>query len=171
MNQTFFQSFLDKTYEPQGLPKDYPIPVKDGLLFYIQRNQNINTVVYEINLNQMGDWNLDEPMKVYWIKYNELQEEAELNYIQNKLAYGYRSRVISPELVEFEFVSYNKKFFIRKQSNGTYQVTTRLMGKLSVLSNMYVYAEEFGVFPEVKFVELYGTCVETHCPCFEKIIP
>ena len=164
MNQTFFQSFLDKTYEPQGLPKDYPVPVKEGLLFYIQRNQNINTVVYEINLNHMGDWNLNDPMKVYWIKYNELQEESELNYIQNKLAYGYRSNVISPELVEFEFVSYNKKFYIRKQTNGAYQVTTRLMGKLSVLTNMYVYAEEFGVFPEVKFVELYGTCVE-------KIIP
>lgn len=170
MNQTFYQSFLDKTYEPQGKPKDYPIPAKEGLLFYIQRNQNVNTVVYEVNINQAGEWNLMEPMKVYWIRYNELMEESELNYIQNKLAYGYNSSVIAPDLIEFTFVSYDKKFFIRKLNDNDYKVTTRLSGTMAVLTNLYVYAEEFGVFPEVKFVELYGYCVETNTPCFEKII-
>lgn len=171
MNQTFFQSFLDKTYEPQGLPTDYPVPKKEGLLFYIQRNQNINTVVYEVNINHTNDWNLEDPMKVYWIKYNELQEEQELNYIQNKLAYGYKSRVISPELVEFNFVSYDKQFFIHKDKDFSFRVLTQLGNKRAVLTNMYVYAEEFGVFPEVKFVELFGVCVETQLPCYEKIIP
>ncbi|MBK8700034.1 MAG: DUF4833 domain-containing protein [Saprospiraceae bacterium] len=171
MNKTFYQSFLDKTYEPQGLPSDYPVPDKEGLLFYIQRNQNYNTVVYEVNKTELGDWNMNDPMKVYWIKYNQLQEECELNYIQNKLAYGYNSQIINNDLIEFSFVSYKKQFFIQKVGQNDFRVITDLSGSYAYLNNMYVYAEEFGVFPEVKFVELFGMRIDSMGPCYEKIIP
>ena len=43
-----------------GLPADYPVPGKaDDLLFYIQRNQNKNTVVYNLNRNLDGTVNKD----------------------------------------------------------------------------------------------------------------
>ena len=38
-----------------GLPEHYPTPPRsDNLLFYIQRNHNMNTVVYEINKHMDG---------------------------------------------------------------------------------------------------------------------
>jgi hypothetical protein len=169
MDSLSYQAFVDKEYEPQGLPLDYPIPSKEGLLFYIQRNQNIDTVVYELNFNTCGDLILDEPMKVYWIKYNELQEESSLNYIQNKLAYGYKSSLINQDLIEFEFVCYAKKFFISKEK-GTYKVMTKINGTYAKLTNIYVYAEEYGVFPDVKFVEFFGNDALNNASCYEKII-
>jgi Domain of unknown function (DUF4833) len=170
MYETFHQSFLDKTYEPPSLPLDYPVPSKEGLLFYIQRNANINTVVYEINTNECGQILLDEPMKVYWIKYNKYQEESELNYIQNKLAYGYKPKVINQDLIEFEFVCYPKIFYIHKLAPNNIRVVTHINGVYSYLNNIYVYAEEFGVFPDVQFIEFYGTTVEENKVCYEKII-
>jgi Domain of unknown function (DUF4833) len=170
MYETFHQAFLDKTYEPPSLPLDYPVPLKDGLLFYIQRNANINTVVYEINTNECGQILLDEPMKVYWIKYNKYQEESELNYIQNKLAYGYKPNVINQDLIEFEFVCYPKTFYIHKLAANNFKVVTHINGVYSYLNNIYVYAEEFGVFPDVQFIEFYGTTVEENKVCYEKII-
>lgn len=170
MNKTFYQSFLDKSFEPQGLPSDYPIPEKDGLLFFIQRNQNFNTVVYEVNRNCQGKINIHEPMRVYWIKYNEQKEESELNYIQTKLAYGYKSSVINDDLIEFSFVSYEKKFFIER-INDEYRVLTKISGKYSILDNIYVYAEEYGVFPDVKFIELFGIDTDSDLPVFERFVP
>jgi Domain of unknown function (DUF4833) len=170
MNKTFYQSFLDKTYQPEGLPSDYPIPEKEDLLFYIQRNQNFNTVVYEVNRTCCGDINVNEPMRVYWIKYNDHREECELNYIQTKLAYGYKANVINNDLIEFAFVSYDKKFFIERCEEG-HRVMTKINGVYSILENIYVYAEEYGVFPDVKFIELYGIDVESEMPIFERFVP
>lgn len=169
MDTKYYDAFLDKAYEPQGLSMDYPIPVGDGILFFIQRNHNYNTVVYEINTNAQGNVFLDEPMKVYWIKYNDRQEVCELNYIQNKLAYGYKSRVINDELIEFKMVCYDKTFFISKIENE-YKIITKINGLYSCLDNVFVYAEEFGVFPDVKFIDLYGTKLDGFGPCFERIV-
>jgi hypothetical protein len=167
INNTY-QSFLDKEFVPQGRPVDYPTPERKGLLFFIQRNHNTNTVVYEMNTTSANIINLDEPMKIYWIEYDENMEEVELNFIQNKLAFGYDANVINNDLIEFRFVSYEKRFFIEKFQNS-YRVITKINGENSVLKNIYVYAEEFGVFPVVKFIELYGTSINTNLPNFEKI--
>lgn len=169
MLSDIYQSFLDKEYVPEGRPSHYPVPDREGLLFYIQRNQNINTVVYELNQSAEGLINLNSPMHVYWIKYNENMKEVELNFIQNKLAYGYTFEVINAFLVEFKFVSYEKRFFIERM-NEKFRVITKINGQNSILSNIYVYAEEFAVFPDVKFVEFYGTDLDTGKDVFEKII-
>ena len=76
--------------------------------------------------------------------------------MQKKLAYGYDFEVISNELVEFKFVSYDKRFFLSKQENNQFLVTTRIEEKQVVITHAYIYAEENGVFPDVKFIELYG---------------
>ena len=41
---------------------------------------------------------------------------------------------------------------------------------MSVLKNIYVYAEEFGVFPNPKFIELFGTDISNGSKKYEKII-
>lgn len=156
------------TYSPSGRPDHYPVPQVDRLLFYIQRNHNSNTVVYRLNQNACGQINYDTPMDVFWIKFHVDGQEESLNYIQNKLAYGYESSVINPTCVEFNFVSYKKQFFIRIQEDKS-DVITRINGEMSVLSNIYVHAEEIGVFPDVKFVEFYGNNLETNENTYERI--
>jgi len=156
-----------------GLPRHYPVPKEsDDLLFYIQRNQNENTVIYELNKTNAGLINLDLPMVASWIQYQWGGAKKALNLIQSKLAYGYHSWEVATDLVAFQFVSYDKlKFFISKHpKTAKYIVTTKLNGVMVRLRNIYVYAHEMGVFPDVKYIELYGEDLESGMPIYKKIM-
>lgn len=152
-----YKDFLDKETIPGGLPVSYPIPQVNDMLFYIQRNQNTNTVVYQINYGPDKLINLNQPMTVYWIKYTQHGKIENLNFIQNKLAYGYEHDVISGDLIQFTFVSHPKTFYIVfDEKTGRHVVKTTFGKEMANLSNIYVYAEEYGAFPVVKFVDVYG---------------
>ncbi len=155
-----------------GLPEHYPTPpLNNNSLFYIQRNQNKNTVIYELNRLHDGTINREFPMHVFWIRYSDKGEQKELNYIQNKLAYGYHSRIISKNCFEFHLAAYEKqKFYIDLNQKGESFVFTKLDDRLCRVTNLYVYAEELGVFPRVKYVEFYGFDVETKIPAYSKSI-
>lgn len=155
-----------------GLPADYPVPEStNDLLFYIQRNQNKNTVVYNLNRVSCGHIHQDFPMKVSWINYSDGGQRKELNDYQNKLAYGYNSSVINNDAFEFHFVSYEKlRFFIGKQENGKFKAMVKMNDEMSILNNVYVYAEEYGVFPQVKFIELFGTSLCNQESRYQRIL-
>ncbi len=155
----------------QGLPEHYPQPPdSDKLLFYIQRNHNMNTVVYEVNELQHGGINKTYPMHAYWLKYNTGGEIQELNFYQSKLAYGYESEMINQDSFEFNFVSYKElKFYIAKDSTEKFNAYCNINGHMSVLKNIYVYAVELGVFPTVKFIELYGIHAQSGIPAYQRI--
>jgi len=155
----------------KGLPEDYPMPKNvDNLLFYIQRNLNTNTICYSLNLNNLGLLNKTYPMKVFWIKYTKGGIEQELNFIQNK-AFGYTSRWINDDLFEFKMDSYRKlKFFVAKNKDGQFQIITKIKGQIAVLNNIYVFANELGLFPDVRYIELYGEGQENEYPTYERIL-
>ena len=154
-----------------GLPGSYPSPpLEDDLLFYIQRNQNKDTIVYELNRSSGGRINEDLPMHAYWIKYSEGGVHSELNEIQNKLAYGYESEMINEDLFRFNFIVRKElDFYIAKDSKSKFNVLYKLDGRWVRLNNIYVYAVEFGVFPDVKFIELYGEEQGTGVFTYDKI--
>ena len=163
---------VDQLPGEAGLPRHYPVPCEtENLLFYIQRNQNENTVIYELNRDNNGLIHLDLPMVASWIQYSWGGQKKELNYIQSKLAYGYNSIEINRDLIQFNFVSYEKLlFFISKnEKTDRYMVSCKINNELAQLKNIYVYAHEMGVFPDVKFIELYGQNLENDIPVYEKI--
>ncbi len=156
-----------------GRPDDYPdIDGYESLLFYIQRNQNRNTVVYEANLLYDGLIDLNDPISINWVKFMDNGEEEiqPLNYIQKKLAYGYDFKVISHDLIEFCIVSYTAmKFYLSKNKKGSYQVSASLEGVLSIIDSIYIYAEDMGIFPQVKFAEFFGRCQTTKKRVYKKL--
>jgi hypothetical protein len=156
----------------RGLPENYPIPQNiDKLLFYIQRNLNMNTVVYALNTDLNGLINDVYPMKVFWIKYTDGGIRAELNQLQTK-AFGYSSKKINNHTFEIIIDSYQElRFFIvSNQNESNYDIITKIQGKEAKLNNIYVFANEFGLFPKVEYIELYGHYLETNFPCFQKIL-
>lgn len=153
-----------------GLPESYPVPKIDGLLFYIQRNLNQNTIVYVINENKEGLLDQNSPMDVYWINYTDGGVAKSLNLIQNKLAFGYESYPINNVSCRFQMVSYDQDFFIGKNEEGNYKVYTSLDGHMTILNNIYIYAEDFGVFPQVKYIEFYGKDLESSLPRYNKVL-
>jgi hypothetical protein len=154
----------------RGLPENYPIPCDiDNLLFYIQRNLNKNTIVYALNTDALGMINPYFPMNVFWIKYTEGGNRVNLNFIQNK-AFGYTSNHINSHTFEFYMDSYpSLRFFIIK-SGSEHKILTKIDDSDAIINNIYVYANEFGLFPKVEYIELYGEFLSSGFPCYKKIL-
>lgn len=166
--------FKTTNYEQASRPDDYPtIEDYKGLLFYIQRNQNYSTVVYEINLQSGNLINLNEPILIHWLKFDEnnYPEKQQLNYIQKKLAYGYHFDVISDDLIEFRFVSYDLiRFFLAKDNSGQFKVFFTESGKNVQLKSIFIYSEDLGVFPQVKWAEFYGKNSSDNSDFYKKLM-
>lgn len=156
----------------QGRPSWYPTPPDDtDLLFYIQRNQNQDAIVYRVNRTNEGLIDQNMPMDAYWLRYTEGGIRRELDEYQNRLAYGYDSALISDDLFKFQFVSYKElTFYIQRfEDKETYQAIYQYDNKTIILKNIYVYAVEFGVFPDVKYIEIFGEDLNTGAPDYRKI--
>jgi hypothetical protein len=166
--KTYNKPYLDKAYEPCSRPKEYPTPDVEDLLFFIQRNYNTDAVLYQIKYTRDGLIDFNEPMEVSWMKFNLDEKILPLNYMQRKLAYGYDCSVVNKDLIEFEFVSHPKTFFIAK-IDGDFKVVTEINGDRAVLKLAYIYADENGVFPDVKFIELYGHHIDTKAEVYERL--
>jgi len=154
-----------------GLPEYYPTPKNiDKLLFYIQRNLNMNTVVYTLNDNRDGFVDDSYPMQVFWIKYTDGGIKQQLNTIQ-KRAFGYSSKKINNDTFEFRMESYLKmRFFIAHMEDESYSVITKINGQDARLHNIYVFANEFGIFPKVEYIELFGYNLSNDFPSYQKIL-
>ena len=160
------------TYDGEaGLPLEYPKPdIGPNGLFYIQRNQNTNTIVYEVNRDCQGYIDGNDPLYVYWIRYVDEGQRRELNVIQKQLAYGYRHERINHHSFEIHVVSYpNRKIYIDDATPHGLKASMIINGKMAYISNIYVYALEMGLFPDVKYLELYGLDHVDLCPVYEKI--
>lgn len=74
-----------------GLARDslkFPVPRGNPKqLFFLQRSQNTNTVVYELNFkNGVPDSNT--PVHIFWICYADKSQKEELTSLQRQHAYG-----------------------------------------------------------------------------------
>ncbi|HNS11570.1 MAG TPA: DUF4833 domain-containing protein [Bacteroidia bacterium] len=141
---------------------NYPVPPHDDrILFYVQRSNNINAIVYETNLNIDGTINREEPVHVYWKRYTSDSSVAELNYIQRKYAYGIESKEIEGKNGQFilNFVSYDKKKFylLPDRDKGGYQALTMINGKMAILDRVFIRLSGGTFwFPTISNIELKG---------------
>lgn len=144
----------------------FPVPkVYDGLLFYLQRTPNTNTVMYELNIDKKtGKLDEEEPVHVYWIRYTEPgNPKKELNFIQRKYAYGLKFKRISEHHWEMRFVSTSKRILhLQKAGDGKYYVFAAVNGVNTVLKRVYIKIDG-GTFwaPNVLYIELKGTEVQS----------
>src|ERR1700730_16869471 len=74
-----------------------------NILFYIQRSINISTLNYILNVDEKGELNIIEPIKIYWKNYASDGSEQPLNYIQRKYAYGIEVKMIDKDKKSFCF--------------------------------------------------------------------
>jgi len=168
-------SYTDKkdvhTTGLKGLPEHYPVPKdEEDLLFFIQRNQNLNTVVYQLNRTLDGSINLSEPINVYWKEYSEQGGTKNINLLQRRLAYGYEFKVINNKTLQIHIVSYpDYKIYITVDEEGKATAISKMQGEWSQLTNIYVFAEDLGAFPNVKYVELYGDRQSDGLPSYERL--
>lgn len=140
-------------------PVGFPIPpVTASQLFFLQRTPNTNTIICDVNLKD-GKLYEDEPVHVYWIRYTEKSQKAELNFIQRKFAYGIKSSKIGDDAYEIYFVSYKKfKMYLMQGTDKKYHAFAVINNKQAILHKIYIHING-GTFwsPNVEYVDVTGT--------------
>lgn len=151
---------------------DFPVPphTKQSL-FYIYRNLNNHSVVYEINKLSNGSINPEEPFKIYWNRVGEKQRYRSLNYMERTFAYGLKSDPILQGQVRAAFVArkgYAIDAFIDEKGQAT--ALMKIDNKISKLVKIFVQVAEDGWWPKVAYVEFFGTDFKTNLPTYEKLL-
>jgi hypothetical protein len=159
-------------YQLPGNP--FPaLPANVSRLFYVQRNANSNTIVYEITMGSNGQPDAENPVHPYWIRYNEKGQKEELSYIQRKFAYGVTSKSIGNGRYDIRFVSYKKfPLTLMKGTDGKYHIFATISQKQFIVNRIFVKIEggSFWV-PNVRFVEFKGTDPATGKEITERFKP
>jgi len=149
------------------------LPAIVSRLFYVQRTPNANTIVYELNLDNNGQPDTDEPVHAYWIRYTEGGKKVDLNFIQRKFAYGLTSKSLGNGKYDIRFVSYKKfPLTLMKGADGKYHIFATIAQKQFIVNRVFVRIEggSFWV-PNVRFVEFKGTDPATGKEVTERFKP
>jgi hypothetical protein len=157
-------------------PRAYPVPpVNDHSLFYIQRNKNTSTIVYETNLRKDGLPDPKNPLNIYWISYSSDSSVNPLTVIQRKYAYGITSRPYNgrKDAFVFQFVAYGKRdFYLLPQGNKKYLVFTNINGKFAEFKKLFIQLNGGTFwFPTIEYIELTGKDPVTHQTITERFKP
>ncbi len=152
----------------------FPVPGNvPGLLFYIQRDPNTNTIVYEINTDNKGNVRGSEPVHVFWIRYPEGGMRKDLNYFQRKFAYGINSKAIGNGTFELRSVAYSKlPLYLRRDNTNQYHVYAAIDKKECILSRVFIRIDGGSFWsPNVLYIELKGKDVNTGKTIVQRIKP
>ncbi|GAB3329075.1 hypothetical protein GCM10027299_31990 [Larkinella ripae] len=153
--------------------KEFPVPPSaPNRLFYIQRSNNTNTVIYEANLLNNQRLNPDEPVSVYWIRYAEQGQREQLSMFQWKMAYGYKHQLVSRQNDGFEIHlnAFKKRTIWVDLQQGKPTALTTINGRKACLRKVFVQLEsESGLIPKVQYVELFGIDPVAGVPVYERI--
>ncbi len=150
----------------------YPIPPKTNtLLFYIQRNHNSNTIIYDAKYDKHGNLDKDEPIVVYWRRYDEQGQKMELRNIEKRYAYGVDwEKVEYKKMYSIKLVADKKhKFWLKQLSPFKSVIITEINKELSVLDHIYIYADNSGFWPKVKYIELFDEDIVMGKKCMKKL--
>lgn len=149
----------------------FPVPKGNAKqLFFLQRTPNTNTIVCELNFAG-GIIDKDDPVHVYWIRYQDKGQLEDLNYIQRKFAYGINSKEIGENKYELSFVSYKKyKMYLMLGADNQFHVFTNINKKQAILTRIFIEIKG-GTFwaPNIQYVELTGVDMVTRAIVKEKL--
>lgn len=157
-----------------GIPDSYPVPEQtQELLFYIQRNHNKNTIIYDANYDEKGWLKKDKPIDAYWKRYEEQNQRMELRRIELWYAFG-----VSCEAMENKEHAYHvhlvadeeREIWIEQEVPFQAKVFTKIKGKRSELKMFYIQADNSGIWPTVEYIELFGKNALSGQACYEKIV-
>lgn len=156
-------------------PLIFPIPPDSPIrLFYIQRSNNSNTVIYDANMLKNSSLNPKEPVHTYWIRYAEGGVKEELSTIQRTLAYGLHTNKMKDNIGSYEgcFFAYRKRKFVVKMNKDNEPIALfPINGKLQILDHVWVQVEEAGLTPKIPYIELFGKDIKSGLPVYEKFVP
>ncbi|GAB3914818.1 hypothetical protein GCM10028803_60800 [Larkinella knui] len=153
---------------------EFPVPPSaPNRLFYIQRSNDINTVIYEANVTAGRRLDANEPVNVYWIRYAERGQRESLSLIQWKLAYGYKHKAstCNDNCFEIQLNAFKKRTIWVDVQQGKPLALTLINGRKACLQKVFVQLEPgSGLIPKVLYVELFGIDPVAGIPVYERML-
>lgn len=148
-------------------PMDNTYP-SDKRLFHIARSVNKNLVCYDINLEN-GKLDLAAPLNVYWVNREKYPGKTNgLNYIQRKMAYGYKLVSAGENSCVVNLVAYPGKKLTIACHDSQYVCYVTIDNQQAILRSLYVKASPNNPL-SVEYVELQGISVATNQPVTERV--
>jgi phosphatidylglycerophosphate synthase len=153
--------------------ESFPVPKVENMLFYIQRTNNTNTIVYQLNTGANGRLNESDPVNIFWIRYAEQGQQQPLSYLQRKLAYGLITKKTAEDTYELRFAA--KKghpLYLAKDNNGQFHVYSVADGKKIILQKIFIRINGgTALVPKIQSVKLSGIDPVTQKPLSSTINP
>ena len=140
-----------------------------GRLFRFERSTNRNYICYDI---QLADGHLDmkHPIHVYRIRAEEDGRQQELNYLQRKLAFGYKVISRGNEEVTVHLTAYKDLPIRICRRDGRWVALVTINGQEAELSKMFAQMRSPNSL-HVEYVDIFGLSRATHTPIRQRITP
>ena len=136
----------------------FPVPAGNAnQLFYLQRTSNTNTIVYELNYKK-GKLDEDNPVHVFWIRYAEKGQRAELSWIQRVFAYGVKTKQLADSSYRIRLVSYaGYSMYLKKGADNKYRLYAPINGRQMILNHIFVKITGGTMWsPDIEYFEVSG---------------
>lgn len=149
---------IKETKSVPVIRRDFPIPTDPGLLIYLQRSSNSNTVVYTANFRADGTLDPKNPVNLFWRRFNNSGQKKDLGFFETRVAFGIRSRKSkTPDTYEIEFRALPGRKMILRQTGPNQTEMFGYIGEHKVRP-VYIYVEldQSGFVPKVTALYLHG---------------
>lgn len=150
---------------------DFPVPKEPNMLFYLQRTPNENTVIYALKLTPEGTIPREDPIDVYWRRYQEDGRRMELDFIQRTFAYGVRTKDLGDK-IEVRCIGYDKlPIYVYKHRIGSqpHRAMMVVNERAMVLERIYLQINGGTFwFPNIEYAEFTGSDPVTGAPVVER---
>jgi hypothetical protein len=149
------------------------VPDDPNVMFYIQKNTNPNTIVYALKLGADGKINPDDPMEVFWRRYQEDGARKKLAWLEKTFAFDFKIKAIDGKENTYVFsliAMKNKKLYVTQTKSGKPNVFMKIAGKTARLERIYVMVDDSNMIQRVNSMELFGRDYKTGKLVYEKII-
>jgi hypothetical protein len=140
-------------------------------LFHIERNKNANIVVYDAQVLPDGNLPEKDPVDVYWLKLAEDGARKNLNGIEKKMAYGFDVRERDGNRLVLKMKADVGRELTVDAVADTFRAMITIDDRQAQLNRIYIFAEEGGLLPSVKYIEFFGTDLQTKEEVYEKYLP
>jgi len=125
--------------------------------FYIEKNHNKNITFFDINFDENGLINPEEPLDIYWRLFAKKGERSEIKFIEKKLAFGLNNvKEIDPgRHYSGRIASMDRNIQIKNYDNCSW-IETDINGKPSRLEYIMLELGGFVSFATLISMDLYG---------------
>ena len=147
-------------------------PASKELLFYLQRNKNTNTILYEARFDGEGRLAVAAPVQVEWLRYADGGQRKGLSSVEARFAYGVKYKDSADGIAHMVFSASAKHAFnVVVDGSGQAKAVMMIGGRPARLHHIEVMADESSWWPRVLYVDIHGHDLSTGKAVTERYEP